>query len=74
MREFTTNIGIRFDEEVNAALLRFGEIPSAHEIVDLPIMRGDDLVGVITFSTSGRLVDLELLDARTQIGQLLTDQ
>ncbi len=72
MKSFVGTIEVQYDEDANAAVLRVGEVPPPNEIVDIPIMSEDDfLVGLVTFDKSGRLVQIELLDALTQIGHLL---
>lgn len=71
MRSFVRPMEVQFDESVNAAVLRIGDVPSAREIVVVPITLENDTVGTVTFDTSGRLVQIELLDARVQLGMLL---
>lgn len=74
MRTFTRLIPVELDVDVDAAVLRIGDLPSPRELVDIPIDVGGSTMGILTFATSGRLVQIELLSASTQIPQLLSEE
>ena len=65
---------MEFDPGVDAAVLRIGDLPKPREFVDIPIDVRGSTVGIMTFATSGRLVQIELLSASTQIPQLLSEE
>lgn len=62
---------VQVDSEVNAAVIQFDQFPSDGHVVDIPVVRGGDTIAVVTFSRSGRLVQMQLLAAETQLGGLL---
>ena len=56
------------DPEANAATIIFDGTASGRSLVDYPISAANgDLIAVITFTATGRLAKLQLLDAASQM-------
>jgi hypothetical protein len=63
---------VEWDQEVNAASIRFREIVAGEISANRPVQNDDgDVVAVLRFSSSGELLEVELLDAENQIPQNL---
>lgn len=57
---------VRWDREVNAASIDFAETTEARQ--STPVEDSDgNVVAVLRFAPDGELVELELLDAQTQL-------
>lgn len=61
---------VRWDKSVNAASIVFGGSASPRKGVPVEDSNGD-VVAVLRFSTEGELLELELLDAETQLPKKL---
>ncbi|MEV5652723.1 DUF2283 domain-containing protein [Nocardia sp. NPDC052254] len=57
------------DPESNAASIEFGT--SDHPRWTLPVRDGEQLVGTLRFAEDGELLEIELLDAETQMPRSL---
>ena len=72
MHSFRIEVLIQHDPTANAAVVKFvRDFPKPPDIVDLPIVMDGNVVAILTTSTSGRLVQLELLMADRQLIGLL---
>lgn len=59
------------DADVNAATLVFIDLARGSGIIDYPIRAANgDLIAVVTFTTQGRLAQIQLLDAERQLAGL----
>ena len=63
---------VQVDSEVNAAVIQFDQFPSDGHVVDIPVLRSGHTIAVVTFSRSGRLVQMQLLAADVQLEGLLS--
>ncbi|MDR2973591.1 MAG: DUF2283 domain-containing protein [Propionibacteriaceae bacterium] len=63
---FRVSAYVTVDTDANAAMIRFAQ-ESVFRPVVLPVENGADLLATAEFSAEGRLVGIELLDARKQL-------
>lgn len=74
MLSTSRNVTFTQDPAANAATIRFGPMPPPGEIVDVPVELQESVAAVLTFSRSGRLVELELLAADRQLPDWVADE
>ena len=58
---------VTVDLDVNAATLTFDASARGRDLCDIPIEIDGTVIAVLTFTPSGRLAQLELLDAERQL-------
>lgn len=75
MRSLTRRVEIQVDEEANAAVIKFGpRFPSPPDVRDVPIEMNGNVIGILTTSVQGQVIQLELLMADRQLGDLVDDE
>lgn len=65
-------VKVTTDPSVNAATITFDESARGRDLRDFPIEVDGTIIATVTFTASGRLAHLELLDATRQLPPGLT--
>jgi hypothetical protein len=60
-------VRVTTDPSVNAATITFDESARGRDLRDFPIEMNGTIIAMVTFTASGRLAQLELLDAANQL-------
>ena len=59
-------VKVDYDPSANAAAITFAPFPKVGTVTDIPVFENGELAAILTF-VDGKLIQLQLLDAQTQL-------